>query len=63
MSKFPSIGHVAVTVTDLTVSRPWYERLIDAAGAALGVAGAALGVAGCLSPTMTSHDAGSLSQK
>jgi glyoxylase I family protein len=30
MSNFPSIGHVAVTVTDLTVSRPWYERLIGA---------------------------------
>lgn len=31
MSTFPSIGHVAVTVTDLAVSRPWYERLIGAA--------------------------------
>ena len=31
MSNFPSIGHVAVTVTDLAVSRPWYERLIGAA--------------------------------
>jgi len=30
MSNFPSIGHVAVTVTDLAVSRPWYERLIGA---------------------------------
>ncbi len=28
MSNFPSIGHVAVTVTNLEVSRPWYERLI-----------------------------------
>jgi catechol-2,3-dioxygenase len=30
MSEFPAIGHVAVTVTDLAVSRPWYERLIGA---------------------------------
>lgn len=30
MSIFPSIAHVAVTVTDLTVSRPWYARLIGA---------------------------------
>ena len=28
MREFPSIGHVAVTVTDLAVSRPWYRRLI-----------------------------------
>ena len=28
MSDFPAIGHVAVTVTDLAVSRPWYQRLI-----------------------------------
>ena len=27
MSNFPSIAHVALTVTDLAVSRPWYERL------------------------------------
>jgi glyoxylase I family protein len=30
MSNFPSIGHVAVTVTDLAVSRPWYELLTGA---------------------------------
>ncbi len=30
MSEFPSIGHVALTVTDLTVSRPWYQRLVGA---------------------------------
>lgn len=30
MTDFPSIGHVAVTVTDLAVSRPWYARLIGA---------------------------------
>lgn len=30
MSDFPAIGHVAVTVTDLAVSRPWYRRLIGA---------------------------------
>ncbi len=28
MSEFPAIGHVAVTVSDLAVSRPWYQRLI-----------------------------------
>lgn len=28
MSDFPSIGHVALTVADLAVSRPWYERLV-----------------------------------
>jgi len=28
MSDFPAIGHVAVTVKDLAVSRPWYQRLI-----------------------------------
>jgi catechol-2,3-dioxygenase len=27
MPDFPPIGHVAVTVTDLSVSRPWYRRL------------------------------------
>lgn len=27
MTAFPAIGHVALTVTDLTVSRPWYQRL------------------------------------
>ncbi len=26
---FPPIGHVALTVTDLDVSVPWYERLFD----------------------------------
>lgn len=30
MTDFPAIGHVAVTVTDLSVSRPWYRRLIGA---------------------------------
>lgn len=30
MSNFPAIGHVAVTVHDLAVSRPWYQRLIGA---------------------------------
>lgn len=27
MSDFPAIAHVAVTVRDLEVSRPWYQRL------------------------------------
>ena len=27
---FPGIAHVAVTVSDLGTSRPWYERLFDA---------------------------------
>src|SRR4029453_13847193 len=27
---FPSIGHVALTVRDLSVSVPWYEALLDA---------------------------------
>ena len=31
MAEFPAITHVAVTVTDLAVSRPWYERLIGSA--------------------------------
>jgi len=30
MPEFPAIGHVAVTVTDLDVSRPWYRRLLGA---------------------------------
>ncbi len=30
MTDFPAIGHVAVTVKDLSVSRPWYRRLIGA---------------------------------
>ncbi|MGI8794503.1 MAG: VOC family protein [Acidimicrobiales bacterium] len=30
MSDFPAIGHVALTVSDLAVSRPWYQRLIGA---------------------------------
>lgn len=30
MSDFPAIGHVALTVKDLSVSRPWYQRLIGA---------------------------------
>ena len=27
MPAFPAIGHVAVTVTDLERSRPWYQKL------------------------------------
>lgn len=30
MSDFPAIAHVAITVKDLAVSRPWYQRLIGA---------------------------------
>ena len=30
MPKFPTITHVALTVTDLSRSIPWYERLFDA---------------------------------
>ena len=30
MSDFPAIAHVAVTVKDLAVSGPWYQRLIGA---------------------------------
>ena len=30
MSDFPAIGHVALTVKDLAVSRPWYQALIGA---------------------------------
>jgi glyoxylase I family protein len=30
MSDFPSIGHVALTVKDLAVSRPWYQALTGA---------------------------------
>ncbi len=30
MSSFPGIGHVALTVRSLAVSRPWYQRLIGA---------------------------------
>ena len=30
MGAFPGINHVAVTVTDLSVSVPWYSRLFDA---------------------------------
>ena len=30
MSSFPGIGHVALTVRSLAVSRPWYRRLIGA---------------------------------
>lgn len=28
MTDFPTAHHVALTVTDLEVSRPWYERLL-----------------------------------
>ena len=31
MSPFPTITHVALTVSDLSASVPWYERLIGAA--------------------------------
>jgi catechol-2,3-dioxygenase len=30
MPAFPTITHVALTVRDLSVSRPWYEKLFDA---------------------------------
>ena len=30
MNEFPGIGHVALTVRDLSVSVPWYEALFDA---------------------------------
>src|SRR5262245_11563153 len=30
MAAFPAITHVALTVRDLSVSVPWYERLLDA---------------------------------
>ena len=30
MPEFPTIAHVAVTVSDLSKSVPWYERLFDA---------------------------------
>jgi len=30
MSEFPAVTHVAVTVTDLSVSVPWYTRLVGA---------------------------------
>lgn len=30
MSDFPAIGHVAITVRDLDISRDWYRRLFDA---------------------------------
>ena len=30
MTEFPAIGHIAVTVKDLAVSTPWYQRLIGA---------------------------------
>ena len=30
MTNFPPLGHVALTVRDLTVSVPWYEALFDA---------------------------------
>lgn len=31
MSDFPALAHVAVTVTDLDRSRPWYEQLFGTA--------------------------------
>jgi glyoxylase I family protein len=30
MNEFPGIGHVALTVRDLSVSVPWYEALFNA---------------------------------
>ena len=30
MTVFPPLTHVALTVRDLSVSRPWYEELLDA---------------------------------
>jgi glyoxylase I family protein len=27
MAEFPGLSHIALTVTDLAVSAPWYERL------------------------------------
>ena len=30
MQNFPRVGHVALTVTDLSRSVPWYQRLIGA---------------------------------
>jgi len=27
MPDFPAVGHVALTVSDLSVSRPWYQKL------------------------------------
>ena len=30
MAEFPALTHVAVTVTDLNRSRPWYEKLFGA---------------------------------
>ena len=30
MTDFPAIGHVAITVRDLAISRPWYQELIGA---------------------------------
>ncbi|MGQ0520066.1 MAG: VOC family protein [Actinomycetota bacterium] len=30
MPEFPTIGHVALTVSDLERSVPWYRRLLDA---------------------------------
>ena len=30
MASFPPLAHVALTVRDLSVSVPWYERLFDA---------------------------------
>ena len=30
MTNFPPLGHVALTVRDLSVSVPWYEALFDA---------------------------------
>jgi catechol 2,3-dioxygenase-like lactoylglutathione lyase family enzyme len=28
MAAFPGISHVALTVTDLAASAPWYDRLL-----------------------------------
>ena len=29
MAHLPAVAHIALTVTDLAVSVPWYERLLD----------------------------------
>jgi glyoxylase I family protein len=37
--EFPAVGHVALTVTDLNRSIPWYERLLGAPPSATGEIG------------------------
>lgn len=38
MADFPAVTHLALTVTDLDVSLPWYERLFGVASFASGLA-------------------------